>query len=161
MTTRLDDDGPEFGPDDPLAVILRPSSPDYLSAPPGHYEAIRRRSARRRLLRAAAGAGLLCATAALIALPVRLTAPERPASPTVPMAPPSRTTAPPHPSPSLSPSPYPSGPASKAPTPTAQDTGGATAPTPSSRLPSAAPSAVRPVPSATRPATDRPFGGRR
>ncbi|WP_030899795.1 MULTISPECIES: hypothetical protein [unclassified Streptomyces] len=157
MTTRLDDDGPEFGPDDPLAVILRPSSPDYLSAPPGHYEAIRRRSARRRLLRTAAGTGLLCATAALIALPLRLTAPEPPASPTVPMAPPSRTTAPAPPSPSPS---HP-GPASKAPTPTAQDTGGAAAPTPSPHLPSAVPTAIRPVPSATRPATDQPSGGGR
>ncbi|MBX9366979.1 hypothetical protein K4G64_38885, partial [Streptomyces sp. WAC04114] len=78
MTTRLDDDGPESGPDDPLAVILRPSSPDYLGAPPGQYETIRRRATRRRLLRTAAGAGLCCVAAVLIAVPLRHTAPEHP-----------------------------------------------------------------------------------
>ncbi|GAA4305444.1 hypothetical protein GCM10023086_23230 [Streptomyces venetus] len=152
MTTRLDDDGPESGPDDPLAVILRPSSPDYLSAPSGHYEAIRRRATRRRLLRTAAGAGLLCATAALLALPLRLTSPEPPGSPTIPMAPPSRTTTPPPSSPS------PSGPTSDAPTGRASDapTGRASdAPQTSPRRPSAAPTLVRPVPSATRPSPDQ------
>ncbi|MGK5694299.1 hypothetical protein ACSNOJ_15590, partial [Streptomyces sp. URMC 128] len=86
MTTRLDDDWDdrESGPDDPLAVILRPSSPDYLGTPPGQYEVIRRRATRRRVLRAAAGAGLCCAVAALIALPLRFTASEPARSPTVP-----------------------------------------------------------------------------
>ncbi|MFD1274321.1 hypothetical protein ACFQ51_29965 [Streptomyces kaempferi] len=54
MITRPDD-GPDSEPDDPLAVILRPSS-DYLGPPASRYEAIRRGAARRRLLRAAAGA---------------------------------------------------------------------------------------------------------
>ncbi|EFL33552.1 predicted protein [Streptomyces viridochromogenes DSM 40736] len=168
MTTRLDDDGPEFGSDDPLAVILRPSSPDYLSAPSGHYEAIRRRATRRRLLRTAAGAGLLCATAALLALPLRLTSPEPPGSPTIPMAPPSRTTAPPpsSPSPSGPTSDAPTGPASGVPTDRASDapthrasdvpTGRASEALPTSpRRPSAAPTLVRPVPSATRPYPDQ------
>ncbi|MEU0070428.1 hypothetical protein ABZ027_12920 [Streptomyces sp. NPDC006332] len=91
------DDGPEFEPDDPLAVILRPSS-DYLGPPAGRYETIRRRAGRRRLLRAAAvGVGASCAVAALVALPLHLTAHEAPAPPTVPMAPPVRspTTGPP------------------------------------------------------------------
>ncbi|MFE5160916.1 hypothetical protein ACFRNT_20785 [Streptomyces sp. NPDC056697] len=105
------DDGPELEPDDPLAVILRPTS-DYLGPPPGRYEAIRRAAARRRLLRTAAGVGVSCAVAALIALPLRLTAHETPARPTVPLAPPPPTgrTTPPLPSaptgrPSASPTP--------------------------------------------------------
>ncbi|MET8949972.1 hypothetical protein ACWEO4_22135 [Streptomyces sp. NPDC004393] len=89
MTTRFDDgsDGPEFGPDDPLAVILRPAS-EHLGPPPGRYEAIRRAAARRRVLRAAAGAGVTCAVAVLIGLGVQLTTPQSPASPVVPLAPP-------------------------------------------------------------------------
>ncbi|MEV6420579.1 hypothetical protein [Streptomyces sp. NPDC051662] len=86
MTTRFDD-GPEFEPDDPLAVILRPSS-DSLGPPAGRYEAIRRAAARRRLLRTASRVGMACVVAALIVLPLRLAAPESPASPTVPLAPP-------------------------------------------------------------------------
>ncbi|MEU9209770.1 hypothetical protein AB0D27_17915 [Streptomyces sp. NPDC048415] len=81
------DDGPDFEPDDPLALILRPPS-DYLGPPPGRYEAIRRGAARRRLLRTAAGAGLACAVAALIALPLHTAMPKAPTSPTVPLAPP-------------------------------------------------------------------------
>ncbi|MCQ8190464.1 hypothetical protein NP777_19735 [Streptomyces sp. RCU064] len=109
--------GPEREPDDPLAVILRPPS-DHLGPPPGRYEAIRRAAARRRLLRAAAGVGVSCAVAALIALPLRATAPEPPARPTVPLAPPpapGRTT-PPLPSASGGPSvsPRPSGPSESA-----------------------------------------------
>ncbi|WP_210585257.1 hypothetical protein [Streptomyces sp. GESEQ-35] len=95
MTTRLDED-PEFGPDDPLAVILRPAS-EHLAPPPGRYESIRRTASRRRLFRAAAGAGLTCAVATLIALPVQLAGSEAPARPTVPLAPPpasGRTTPP-------------------------------------------------------------------
>jgi hypothetical protein len=86
LTTRFDQ-GPEHGPEDPLAVILR-SAPEYLGPPPGRYEAIRRAAARRRLLRAAAGAGASVVVAVLVALPLRLTASEAPASPTVPLAPP-------------------------------------------------------------------------
>ncbi|MGW7822040.1 hypothetical protein ACWGLF_28860 [Streptomyces puniciscabiei] len=89
MTTRLDDgeEYHELAPDDPLAVILRPTS-DHLGAPPGRYEAIRRAATRRRLLRAAAGVGASCALAALLALP--LTA-HRPHPSTVPLAPPPAT----------------------------------------------------------------------
>ena len=43
MITHSDDD-PDFGPDDPLAVIMRPPA-EYLSPPPGRYEAIRRGAA--------------------------------------------------------------------------------------------------------------------
>ncbi|MFE5139215.1 hypothetical protein ACFRDV_16325 [Streptomyces fagopyri] len=107
MITRPDD-GPDPEADDPLAVILRPSS-DYLGPPTGRYEAIRRGAARRRLLRAAAGVGLTCAVAALVALPLRMAAPDAPVSPTVPLAPPpasgptARSTPPPAPDPSASP----------------------------------------------------------
>ncbi|MER6540746.1 hypothetical protein ABT215_44845, partial [Streptomyces sp900105755] len=59
MTTRFDDE-PEFdGPDDPLAVILRPPAA-HLGPPPGRYEQIRRAAGRRRLVRTAAGAGVTC-----------------------------------------------------------------------------------------------------
>ncbi|MFJ6654822.1 hypothetical protein ACIQNG_00395 [Streptomyces sp. NPDC091377] len=80
LSDRADDD-------DPLTVILRPAA-DRLAAPPGRYEAIRRKAARRRVVRAAVGAGATCAVAVLIALPVfRQTAPEDPREPAVPMAP--------------------------------------------------------------------------
>ncbi|MFE2587213.1 hypothetical protein [Streptomyces sp. NPDC059378] len=81
------DEGPDFDPDDPLAVILRPA-PEYLGPPPGRYEAIRRSAGRRRLLRAAAGFGLTCAAAVLVALPLHPSTPEAPVSPVVPLAPP-------------------------------------------------------------------------
>ncbi|WP_322658168.1 hypothetical protein [Streptomyces justiciae] len=81
------DPAPDSAFDDPLAVILRPPA-EYLGPPPGSYEAIRRGAARRKLLRAAAGAGLVCAVAALVVLPLRLATPDTPASPTVPLAPP-------------------------------------------------------------------------
>ncbi|WP_405869009.1 hypothetical protein [Streptomyces sp. NBC_00005] len=81
------DEGPEYDPDDPLTVILRPPA-EYLGAPPGRYEAIRRGATRRRVLRAAAGAALTCGVAALVVLPLRLTGSDGPASPAVPMAPP-------------------------------------------------------------------------
>jgi hypothetical protein len=81
------DDGPDFEPDDPLAIILRPTF-DYLGPPTGRYEAIRRGAGRRRLLRTAAGVGLSCAVAVLIALPLHLATLEAPASPAVPLAPP-------------------------------------------------------------------------
>ncbi|MFJ8788514.1 hypothetical protein [Streptomyces sp. NPDC102462] len=108
MTTRFDGD-PEFAPDDPLLVVLRPPA-DHLGPPPGRYEAIRRAAARRKLLRAAAGAGLTCAVAALVALPLHLSAPAAPARPAVPLAPPPPTAPPASPtSPPASPMPTPSG----------------------------------------------------
>ncbi|PNV31191.1 hypothetical protein C1708_01740 [Streptomyces sp. DH-12] len=82
------DEGPEFEPDDPLAELLRPTS-DHLGPPPGRFEAVRRRAARRRLLRTTVGAGLTCAVAVLVALPLQnVTTSDRPVSPTVPLAPP-------------------------------------------------------------------------
>ncbi|WP_330288897.1 hypothetical protein [Streptomyces sp. NBC_00576] len=94
MTTRFDDDpefdppGPDHDPDDPLLILLAPT-PTYLGAAPGRYEEIRRTATRRRRVRTAAGVGMVCAVAALIALPLNLmTSSETPRSPTVPMAPP-------------------------------------------------------------------------
>ncbi|MFC5956166.1 hypothetical protein ACFP51_17310 [Streptomyces pratens] len=105
------DDGPDFEPDDPLAVILRPAS-DYLGPPPGRYEEIRRAAARRRLIRATVGVGVSCVVAALVALPLQSATSDRPASPTVPLAPPVASSSPsPAPTPSVTPrpvSPYPS-----------------------------------------------------
>lgn len=103
MITRPDD-GPDPAPDDPLAVILRPTS-DYLGPPAGRYEAIRRGAARRRLLRAAAGAGLTCAVAVLVALPFRMTTPDAPVSPSVPLAPPPAGSPTPRGTPSAAPEP--------------------------------------------------------
>ncbi|MFF4400582.1 hypothetical protein [Streptomyces sp. NPDC001480] len=96
------DDGPDFDPDDPLAVILRPSS-EHLAAPPGRFEEIRRGAARRRVLRAAAGVGASCAVAAVLALPFLRTSHEPPASPVVPLAPPPASSPSAVPSPSSSP----------------------------------------------------------
>ncbi|WP_189263896.1 hypothetical protein [Streptomyces fuscichromogenes] len=103
MTTRFDDE-PEFdGPDDPLAVILRPPAA-HLGAPPGRYEEIRRAASRRRFVRTAAGTGLTCAVAACVALSLHLTGPSAPASPRLPLAPPAVSpTAPRHPSTSPAP----------------------------------------------------------
>ncbi|WP_460069999.1 hypothetical protein [Streptomyces sp. YKOK-I1] len=107
MITPADDfdDGPDLDrpdPDDPLTVILRPAA-GRLAPPPGRYEEIRRGASRRRLLRTAAGVGATCAVAALaVLLPLRLTAHDAPARPTVPLAPPPAS------SPSTGPDPSPS-----------------------------------------------------
>ncbi|MFF9018542.1 hypothetical protein ACF09C_36975 [Streptomyces sp. NPDC014870] len=87
MITRSDD-SPGLDPDDPVAVLLRPTS-DHLLPPPGRFEEIRRGAARRRRLRAAAtGLGVSFA-AALIVLPLHLTtSPETTTPPTIPLAPP-------------------------------------------------------------------------
>ncbi|GAB3169176.1 hypothetical protein [Streptomyces incanus] len=101
------DDGPDFEPDDPLAVILRPAS-DYLGPPAGRYEEIRRAAARRRLVRAAVGAGVSCAVAALVALvvlPLQPAVSDKPVSPTIPLAPPPVSSPPPGPAPSAIPQP--------------------------------------------------------
>ncbi|MFF5606858.1 hypothetical protein ACFY65_10825 [Streptomyces cellulosae] len=89
------DEGPEFEPDDPLAELLRPTS-DHLGPPPGRFETIRRRAARRRLVRTTVGAGLTCAVALLVALPLQnaTTTSDRPVSPTDPLAPPPLTSSP-------------------------------------------------------------------
>ncbi|MFZ4151688.1 hypothetical protein [Streptomyces pseudogriseolus] len=88
------DEGPEFEPDDPLAELLRPTS-GHLGPPPGRFETIRRRAARRRLVRTTVGAGLTCAVALLVALPLQSsTTSERPVAPTVPLAPPPLTGSP-------------------------------------------------------------------
>ena len=96
MTTRFDegDEGPDIDPDDPLTVILRPSSAEYLGPPPGRYETIRRGANRRRLLRATIGAGATCAVIVLAALPFHLAHHDSPTTPTVPLAPPPASSAP-------------------------------------------------------------------
>ncbi|MGW4027605.1 hypothetical protein [Streptomyces sp. NPDC005009] len=111
------DDGPEFEPDDPLAVILRPAS-DHLGPPPGRYEEIRRGAARRRLVRAAVGvgAGLACAVAALVVLPLQSSTHGGPVSPSVPLAPPPVSGPSATPTPSVSPEPAEAHPTPRAPT---------------------------------------------
>ncbi|MFE3253360.1 hypothetical protein [Streptomyces sp. NPDC059209] len=158
MTTRPDD-GPEFEPDDPLAVMLRPTS-DRLVPPPHRYEAIRRSAARRRLLRTAAAVGLSCAAAALVALPLHLaTTSGAPASPTVPLAPPPAT---------VSPSPTPTTPPSTGPvSPRPSERGEAESPpVPTSRttadVPSRAPTEIPsqgPGPDAAEPSAAPDRGG--
>ena len=148
MTTHFDegDEGPDIDPDDPLTVILRPSSAEYLGPPPGRYESIRRGAGRRRLLRATLGAGATCAVIVLAALPIRLAHHDTPTTPTVPLAPPpasSGPTTPPAPSATRTPTPTarPSSPAdsrdpSRTPAPTTEP----------SRVPSASASAPSSAP---------------
>ncbi|WP_217234608.1 hypothetical protein [Streptomyces sp. AC555_RSS877] len=139
------DEGPEFEPDDPLAVILRPAS-DYLGPPAGRYAAIRRRAARRRLVRAAAGVGVTCAVAALAALPFRLATHEGPATPSVPLAPPPASSPSVPPDPSATPVPGGSAPTTGAPS---------QAPTPSGPAGTSVP-AGSPSPTAASQVTERP-----
>jgi hypothetical protein len=127
LTTHFDeeDEGrePDFALDDPLTVILRPSSAEYLGPPPGRYESIRRGAHFRRLLRAAAGAGATCAVLVLAALPFRLAHHDSPVTPTVPLAPPpasSSPTTPPTPSATKAPTPTPSADPSHASVPTTE-----------------------------------------
>ncbi|MEU0009296.1 hypothetical protein ABZ079_34910 [Streptomyces sp. NPDC006314] len=130
------DDGPDFDPDDPLAVIMRPPS-EHLAPPPGRYDEIRRGAARRRILRAAVGAGATCAVAALLAVPLLRTTHQEPASPTAPLAPPPAS------SPAAVPTPAESAPVGVTPRPSARpSTGTTTVPT---RPPAtaASPSAAR------------------
>ncbi|PWI15146.1 hypothetical protein DI272_13945 [Streptomyces sp. Act143] len=110
------DEGPDVDPDDPLLVVLRPPAA-YLGPPPGRFEAVRRGAARRKLLRAAAGAAVACGIAALVVLPLSRGTSDGPARPTVPLAPPSasspvptpeRGTPGPNPGPSRRPSSTPS-----------------------------------------------------
>ncbi|MGW2637893.1 hypothetical protein [Streptomyces sp. NPDC001348] len=120
------DDGPDFDPDDPLAVIMRPAS-GYLAPPPGRFEEIRRGAARRRLLRTVAGVGASCAVAAVLALPLLRPAGEPPASPVSPLGP--ATTSSPSAVPSRPASSVPSPPASSVPSPsTSSGRGRTTAP---------------------------------
>jgi len=137
LTTHFDeeDEGrePDFALDDPLTVILRPSSAEYLGPPSGRYESIRRGAHRRRLLRAAAGAGATCAVLVLAALPFRLAHHDTPVTPTVPLAPPPASSSPATSRPTTAPTPS----ATKAPTPSA-DPSHASVPT---TAPSTAPTA--------------------
>ncbi|MEU0971279.1 hypothetical protein ABZ357_39920 [Streptomyces sp. NPDC005917] len=142
MTTRFDEE-PEFdGTDDPLAVILRPPAA-HLGPPPGRYEEIRRTASRRRLVRAATGAGVTCAVAALVALQLHVTAPSAPVSPRVPLAPPAVSPTTPH-RPTTSPVPV-----SPSAIPSVAPDRSGTAQT-RTRPPSAPPSAVRVAPSEDR-----------
>ncbi|MFE9451080.1 hypothetical protein [Streptomyces sp. NPDC006739] len=144
----FNEDGPDFEPDDPLAVIMRPPS-ERLAPPPGRYEEIRRGAARRRVLRAAVGAGATCAVAALLAVPLLRTTHQAPASPTVPLAPP------PVSSPKALPTPSDSASAGVTPRPSARPRGGATAVPGRHPATSASPSATG-VPIPTQPQTPVP-----
>lgn len=147
MTTHFDEGDGEPGRDldDPLTVILRPSSTEYLGPPTGRYESIRRGANRRRLLRATLGAGATCAVIVLAALPFRLSHHDSPTTPTVPLAPPPASSSAPRASPSQAPS------ATKAPssTPTASPSSPADVRTPSRTVvPTTEPSRVASEPSA-------------
>ncbi|MER5525359.1 hypothetical protein ABT075_12255 [Streptomyces sp. NPDC002677] len=150
MTTRFDEE-PEFdGPDDPLTVVLRPPAA-HLGPPPGRYEEIRRAAGRRRLVRAAAGAGVTCAVALLVALPLRLTTPSAPVSPRVPLAPPAVSPTAPHRPPATH------APAGPTPSPSSAPRQSRSTQVPTqvaTRAPSTAPSAARVAPSEDRRSAD-------
>ncbi|MFD7699280.1 hypothetical protein [Streptomyces caelestis] len=140
------DEGPEFDPDDPLAVVLRPGS-DHLGPPPGRFEEIRRGAARRRLVRAAVGvgAGLACAVAALVVLPPQSSPSDGPVSPAVPLAPPPVSSPSATPTPSASPEPA---------EPHATPTEARPAPT----EPHSTPTEARPTPQAPTDGPESPAG---
>ncbi|MGW3136263.1 hypothetical protein [Streptomyces sp. NPDC001139] len=155
------DEGPDIDPEDPLTILLQPPA-RHLGAPPGRYRAIRRGAARRRLLKAAAGAALTCGVAALALLPLRLSASDtRPSSPVAPLAPPPASS--PSMRPTDSPSPRPSSPSTTPDARTGRQPGRPTepsravprtsSPTRSTRtatsVPSIEPSAVRSTPVAS------------
>ncbi|WP_351235800.1 hypothetical protein [Streptomyces sp. NPDC002133] len=64
-------EGPDEDRDATLDALLQPGAV-LLGPPPGRFREIRRAAARRRLLRAAAGAGVSLAVAALVAVPLHL-----------------------------------------------------------------------------------------
>lgn len=140
MITRPDDD-PEFGSDDPLAVILRPSA-EHLGPPAGRYEEIRRGAMRRKLVRGAAGVIVACGVAAAVLLPLRSTTSEGPASPTVPLAPPPASS----PAPSTPPPP----PATATPEPVSPTA----SPSPSPGVPSTSPSMAPTDPDESMPTVE-------
>ncbi|MEV7320498.1 hypothetical protein [Streptomyces sp. NPDC093970] len=152
MTTRFDEEPESDGPDDPLTVVLRPPAA-FLGPPPGRYEEIRRAAGRRRLVRVAAGAGVTCAVALLVALPAQLATPSAPVAPQVPLAPPavSPTAPAPHRTPS---SPAPRDPSPR-PSTTPEPNRRTQVPTRgASTDPSTAPSAARVAPSERRRIAD-------
>ena len=159
MTTRFDegDEGPDIDPDDPLTVILRPSSAEYLGPPPGRYESIRRGANRRRLLRATIGAGATCAVIVLAALPFRLAHHDSPTTPTVPLAPPPASSSPtpsPTPDPSATQVPGPRASASPSSPAESRDPSRTTVPTMEpSRAPTASASAPSSVPTSVPSST--------
>jgi hypothetical protein len=150
----FNDDGPDFEPDDHLAVIMRPPS-KHLAPPPGRFEEIRRGAARRRVLRAAVAAGATCAVAALLATPLLRATHGDPTAPTVPLAPPPAS------SPTAAPTSSDSAPGGVTPSPSARRTTGKR--TIATRLPAttASPSAASSTtPTGPRRPTSAPGRGR-
>ncbi|MGW3243712.1 hypothetical protein [Streptomyces sp. NPDC001070] len=98
--------------DPALATLLQPGAV-LLGPPPGRFREVRRAAARRRLLRAAAGAGVSLAVAAVVALPLQLlpVPGSRPAisppAPAVTVPPAADPTSPPPPTASPTPTPQP------------------------------------------------------
>ncbi|MDX2709567.1 hypothetical protein PV350_43120, partial [Streptomyces sp. PA03-6a] len=64
-------EGPDEERDPELSALLRPGTV-LLGPPPGRFREVRRVAARRKLLRAAAGAGVSLAVAAVVAVPLHL-----------------------------------------------------------------------------------------
>ncbi|WP_431965342.1 hypothetical protein [Actinacidiphila sp. bgisy160] len=110
MITPIED--PDEERDLELSALLRPGTV-LLGPPPGRFREVRRAATRRKLLRAAAGAGASLAVAAVVAVPLHLmsAAPGQgpavgPAVPAVSVPP--AADPPPSPRPSTSPVPEPS-----------------------------------------------------